>query len=166
MPSTTRTRKIVTTPKVPKKAPVKKSTSLKTPKGAKAKAAPKAKVFDPTTLPLRAAELLADKKVQDLVVYDVREILSYTDFLVVATGTSDRQVMAAAANVELTLKKEETRCLAVEGMREGRWVVIDYSDFMVHVFLGEVRDFYQFDRLWADAPTLPLPPQTDVTDRG
>jgi len=71
---------------------------------------------------------------------------------------SDRQVSAIAHHIEESLKKESgVRAIGMEGVREGRWVLIDYGDFVVHVFLDSVRQFYQFDRLWGAAAELPIP---------
>ena len=85
-------------------------------------------------------------------ILDVRKISSLTDFLVIASGSSDRQVSAAAESVHLGLKKDHgTRPLGIEGVNEGRWVLIDYGDVMVHVFHEPVRLFYDLDGLWSDA---------------
>lgn len=70
---------------------------------------------------------------------------------------SDRQVIAVAHHVEESLKKEGFKPLGIEGIREGRWVLLDYGDFVVHVFLSSVREFYDFDRLWGSAHEIPLP---------
>jgi ribosome-associated protein len=88
---------------------------------------------------------------------DVRESASFTDYFLLCSGTSDRQVTAVASHIEESLKKEGLRPLGVEGIREGRWVLIDYDDFVVHIFLDSVRDFYQFDRLWGSSPEIPIP---------
>ncbi len=83
---------------------------------------------------------------------------SLTDYLVIASGRSDRQVEAAAESVRLGLKKDhETQPLAVEGMKDGNWVLIDYGDVMVHVFQEPVREFYDLDGLWCDAPEVAIP---------
>ena len=80
-----------------------------------------------------------------------------TDFLVLASGSSDRQVKAAAEAAHLGLKKEyDTRPIGIEGLNEGRWVLIDYGDVMVHVFHEPVRHFYDLDGLWRDAEELTL----------
>lgn len=106
---------------------------------------------------LCAAQVL-EKKAFNVRVLDVRRVSSLTDFLVLASGSSDRQVQAAAESVHLHLKHEHaTRPLGIEGMNEGRWVLVDYGDVMVHVFQETVRQFYDLDGLWSDAPEVPLP---------
>jgi ribosome-associated protein len=107
---------------------------------------------------LLCASQVLEKKAFSVRVLDVRGLSSLTDFLVLASGGSDRQVQAAAESVHLGLKHEHaTRPLGIEGMNEGRWVLIDYGDVMVHVFQEPVRQFYDFDGLWRDAPEVPLP---------
>ncbi|SET91490.1 ribosome silencing factor [Stigmatella erecta] len=101
----------------------------------------------------KAAKLLVDKKATDVLVLDVRGKTSYTDYIVVASGESDRQVSAMAENVHLKLKEEDgLRATGTEGTETGQWVLLDYSEVVVHLFLGEVRSFYDLEGLWADAP--------------
>jgi ribosome-associated protein len=100
----------------------------------------------------QCAAYLLDKKAYNLRILDVRNISSLTDFLVIASGNSDRQVSASAESVHLGMKKEHaTAPIGIEGMNEGRWVLIDYGDVMVHVFHEPVRLFYDLDGLWCDA---------------
>ena len=100
----------------------------------------------------RVGELALERKAQDVVALDLRGISTATDFFVVATGTSDIQVRAVAEHIVDELKKEGERPDHVEGMDGGRWVLLDYVDFVVHVFHPEARDFYQLETLWGDAP--------------
>lgn len=105
----------------------------------------------------KCAAYLLDKKAFNVRIVDVRKLSSLTDFLVLASGSSDRQVKAAAEAVHLGLKKEhETKPIGIEGLNEGRWVLIDYGDVMVHVFHEPVRLFYDLDGLWCDAVEIPL----------
>ncbi len=97
-----------------------------------------------------------EKKAADVRALDVREQATFTDFFLLCSGASDRQVSAIAYHIEQSLKKDGVRPLGVEGMREGRWILIDYGDFVVHVFLDSVREFYKFDRLWGSAPEIPV----------
>ena len=106
---------------------------------------------------IRCARLALEKKADDVRALDVRESASFTDYFLLCSGTSDRQVTAVAHHIEETLKKEGVRPLGLEGVREGRWALLDYGDFVVHVFLSSVRDFYNFDRLWGTAPEIPIP---------
>lgn len=99
-----------------------------------------------------------DKKALDVRILDVKGISMLTDYLVIASGTSDRQVQAVAESVRLGLKqKHETQPLAVEGEQEGRWILLDYGDVMVHVFQEPVRSFYDLDGLWREAAEVPIP---------
>ncbi len=106
---------------------------------------------------IQCARLAQEKKAAEVRALDVRESASFTDYFLLCSGTSDRQVTAVASHIEESLKKEGLRPLGVEGIREGRWVLIDYDDFVVHIFLDSVRDFYQFDRLWGSSPEIPIP---------
>jgi len=101
------------------------------------------------------AQFCLDKKALDIKILHISELSSLTDYLVLASGTSDRQVQAIAESVRLGLKDNHGLSpLAIEGMNEGRWVLIDYGDVMVHVFQQDVRTFYDLDGLWSEAPTL------------
>ena len=102
----------------------------------------------------RAVELARDRKARDVTVLDLRGLSSATDFFIIATGTSDIHVRSIAEHVIEELKKSDVRPSHVEGLRAGRWVLIDYIDFVVHVFHPAARDFYQLERLWGDAPEL------------
>jgi ribosome silencing factor RsfS/YbeB/iojap len=98
------------------------------------------------------------KKAINVRILEVSTLSSLTDYLLIASGRSDRQVQAVAEAVRLGLKKEHaTPPMAVEGMNEGRWVLIDYGDVMVHVFQEPVREFYDLDGLWSEAAELGIP---------
>ncbi len=106
---------------------------------------------------LRCAELALDKKAFNARLLEVREMSTLTDYILIVSGRSDRQVQAIAEGVRVGMKKEHgTEPLAIEGMSEGRWVLIDYGDVMVHAFQEPVRDFYDLDGLWSDAPEVSL----------
>jgi len=110
---------------------------------------------DPTEIPTavrRAAELAIERKAHEVVVLDLRGISSATDYFVIAGGTSDVQVKAIADHVVDELKKDSVRPEHVEGLPGARWVLIDYVDFVVHVFHPQARQFYQLETLWGDAP--------------
>ena len=104
----------------------------------------------------RAAELAMERKAKELVVLDLRGISSATDYFVLGSGTSDVQVRAVADHIIEELKKEGVRPGHVEGLEGGRWVLIDYIDFVVHVFHPEARSFYQLEGLWGDARRIDL----------
>jgi ribosome-associated protein len=104
----------------------------------------------------RAAVLAADRKGADMLAMDLRGISNATDFFLLVSGTSDQHVRSIAEHIIEELKKEDVRPSHVEGLRAGRWVLIDYIDFVVHVFHPAARDFYQLERLWGDAPAQAL----------
>lgn len=107
---------------------------------------------------LLCASYALDKKASRVRVLNVRGLSSLTDYLVIASGSSDRQVQAIAEAVRAGLKLEHaTPPLAMEGMNEGRWVLVDYGDVMVHVFHEPVREYYDLDGLWREAIEVPLP---------
>jgi ribosome-associated protein len=101
----------------------------------------------------RAADLMLDRKAYDVTVLDLRKLSAATDFFLIATGRSDTHVSAIADHLIDELKGEGVRPVGVEGLRGGRWVLVDYVDFVVHVFHPAAREFYQLERLWGDAPT-------------
>ena len=102
-----------------------------------------------------AARAAEDKKGADTVVLEVGEVLAITDAFVITSATNSRQVRTIADEVELQVKRiGGPGPLRIEGLDDLRWVLLDYGDFVVHVFLDEVRSFYDLERLWADAPYL------------
>jgi ribosome-associated protein len=84
-------------------------------------------------------------------VLDVRDLIGITDFFVIASGATDRQVRTIAEEVQAAVRGEGGKPIRREGEREGRWVLLDYVDFVVHVFHDEEREFYGLERLWGDA---------------
>jgi ribosome-associated protein len=107
----------------------------------------------------RAVELLFDRKATDVILLDLRGLSTATDFFLLASGRSDTQVTAIAEHLVQEMAQEGVRAGSVEGLRGGRWVLVDYFDFVVHVFHPDARDFYQLERLWGDAPTHQLMPE-------
>jgi ribosome-associated protein len=107
----------------------------------------------------RAVELLFDRKALDVVAMDLRKLSTATDYFLIATGTSDTHVSSIADHVVTELKTEGVRPLNVEGERGGRWVLVDYFNFVVHVFHPSAREFYQLERLWGDAPMHRMAPR-------
>lgn len=105
----------------------------------------------------RIASLADSKQASDVVVVDLRELVAYTDFLIVCTARNERQAKAIHDEVHLRLKRDEGRLPAhVEGEAEARWVVADYLDAVLHVFVPEMRDRYRLESLWGEAPRLEL----------
>ena len=103
---------------------------------------------------MRAAQ---DRKAQDITALDVRGLSSVTDYMVVCTGSSDTNVRAIAESVQEKLAAKGERPLSVEGLQEGTWVLVDYVDFVVHVFHAEKRLFFGIEELWADAKQIAGP---------
>ncbi len=104
----------------------------------------------------RAAQIAIESKAQDVVILDLRGVSDMTDFFVIASGTSDTAVRSIGQHVMEEMKKEGTPVTHVEGIEKGRWVLLDFVDFVVHVFHPTLRTFYQLERLWADAEQVPV----------
>lgn len=103
------------------------------------------------------AAAAADKKAVDIVALDLRGISTFTDFFVICSGTSEPHLKAIAGGIEESLRtKHDIRSLAVDGYPLSQWVVMDYSDVIVHIFHQSKREFYSLEDLWNDAPRLPL----------
>ncbi len=103
-----------------------------------------------------AAEAAIDLKATDPVAIDVHELVSFADVFVILTGRSNRHVGAIAEAISKALSRRGEKPLGIEGLREGRWVLMDLTDVIVHVFQEEVRSQYDLERLWSDAPRLDL----------
>ncbi len=108
------------------------------------------------TIARRAAALASDLKAADIVVLDLRGVTDMTDFFVIASGTSDTHVRAIAEHVQAGLKDTGVSTTMTEGLTQGRWAVLDYSDCVIHVFHPTLRQFYQLERLWGDATPVSL----------
>lgn len=106
---------------------------------------------------LLALHAASNKKAIDLVVLDLREIASFTDFFIIASGANERQVRAIAEGIVETLKKAGTPAARVEGHKTAEWILLDYGDFLVHVFEDKARKFYDLERLWRESKRLTLP---------
>ena len=100
-----------------------------------------------------------EKKALDLTVLDLRGIASFTDFFVIATGTNRRQVQAISDEVVEQLKRSGTRAARVEGYQTAEWILVDYGDFVVHVFDEKARRFYDLERLWREARRVDVSPE-------
>jgi ribosome-associated protein len=101
-----------------------------------------------------AARAASDKKATDLVVLDLRNAASFTEYFLICTGASTRQVQAISNAVEESLLKSAKRPLHIEGYSSAEWILLDYGDFIVHVFSPASRRFYDLERLWRDAPRV------------
>jgi len=107
---------------------------------------------------LELAQLLSqaalDKKAENLVILDVKEISSFTDYFVIMSGRSTRHVQGLADAVDSAVSKKRIKDGNTEGLKEGLWVLLDYEDVVVHVFYKDVRDFYDLEGLWHDAARI------------
>ena len=114
--------------------------------------------IDTTDFVRIAADALDDKKGMDIALLEVGDLLSITEFFVIVTGSSRPHVRTLAEAVDERLKEHGRRPLRTEGASEGEWVLLDFGDFVVHVFQETPRDFYGLERLWGDAPRLAWEP--------
>jgi len=101
-----------------------------------------------------AVDALNHHKAKEIVVLDLRKLSDATDYFIVASGSSDVHVRALAEHVQEGMRKAGRRAHHVEGLRSGRWALLDYVDFVVHIFHPTLREFYQLERLWSDAPSV------------
>lgn len=94
------------------------------------------------------------RKAKNLTILNVKEVSSFADYFIVCSGTSDRQVQSIAASIRENLKEYGVIPLGIEGERLGKWVLMDYEDVIIHVFYEPIREFYDIERLWPDAPRM------------
>jgi ribosome-associated protein len=106
-----------------------------------------------------ALQAASDKKAIDLVALNLRDIASFTDYFLLASGANARQVQAIADEIVERLKRRGTPAARVEGYNGAEWILIDYGDFVVHIFEQKARRFYDLERLWRDARRVQLPPE-------
>lgn len=149
MAKTASTKKKTLTKKTPvkKKAPVQKKSAVRK------RPAPKPAKEINKLIALGAAEFALEKKATDIKVMDVRDITSFTDYFVIATGSSDMQVKAIAENILHKMRESGVTPWKSEGWDALQWVIVDFVDVVVHIFSETAREFYNLERLWADAPT-------------
>jgi ribosome-associated protein len=105
----------------------------------------------------------ANKKAENMKILDLGKISSFTDYFVVCSGHSDRQVQAIADSIVIQLKEDGFAPISVEGYREGRWIVVDFGDVVIHVFLDALREYYDIEQLWHDARKVPIPAELYIT---
>ena len=137
------------------KSPTQMALSRKSSDPARAAARAAVRVDDDSRrTAVAAARAALEKKAEKVVVLDLRGVSGYTDFLVIGSGTSDRQLEAIAESVEKELVAQGHRVIGSEGQRGGRWVLLDFGDVVVHVFHLDDRAHYDLEGLWADAPRI------------
>lgn len=100
----------------------------------------------------------SEKKAFDMVALDLREIASFTEFFIICSGANQRQVQAISDEINEQLKKQlKSKAIRIEGYNSAEWILLDYGDFIVHIFEKEARDFYDLQRLWRDARKVEIP---------
>lgn len=104
----------------------------------------------------------AEVKAEDPQALDLRQLTSFTDFFVILSGRSDRQVQAIADRIIETLAKKDSKPVGIEGYEGGHWILLDFGPVVAHVFYQETRDFYDLERLWSDAPRVTVESTTDT----
>ena len=149
-------KRAVSRPKV-KTATPRRKTKLKSSKVGKTPTKPKAprkasvRVPDQVTAAVQAA---FDKKAEKLELLDLRDGLAFTDFFIICTGNNVRQVQAIADGIQEALRENGVRPALIEGYNRAEWILLDYFDFIVHIFTPATRDFYALERLWGDAKRI------------
>ncbi len=109
---------------------------------------------EPRQLATLAARAASEKQGRDVTVLDVGDLIAITDYFVICSGANDRHVKTLAEEIETALRGHGVKPVRREGEREARWVLLDFGDFVAHVFREDDREYYGLERLWADAPTL------------
>jgi ribosome-associated protein len=121
---------------------------------------------DPLDMALAAAAAASDKKGEDIVVLAVGDLLVVTEYFVIATGRTDRQVKTIAEEIEDRVKQDTgIDAIGREGVEEGRWVLLDFGGVVVHVFQPDEREFYRLEKLWSEAPRVALPEEITGPER-
>lgn len=113
---------------------------------------------------ISAAQAALGKKASDVLILEVAELTSVADYFIVASGESERQVKAIAQNIEKEISSQYQKIPQIEGAGQSTWILLDYGDLVVHVFKTDIRDYYGLEKMWADAPKVPIPEQ-DSHDR-
>ena len=110
-----------------------------------------------------SVQAAANKKAEQMKILDLRNVSSFTDYFVVCSGHSDKQVKAIADSIVIELKEDGFMPISVEGYGDGRWVVVDFGDVVIHVFMDALRDYYDIEQLWHDARKVPIPAELYIT---
>lgn len=110
--------------------------------------------MDSITLAKKIADLIFNKKGYDVRILDLKEIASFADYFVICSADSDTQVRAIADEIDKSLRDEGLKCWHKEGYRAMNWILLDYVDVVVHVFKKDMREFYNIEKLWGDAPVI------------
>ena len=103
------------------------------------------------------AKVALEKKASDITILELKKLSSLTDYFLICSGRSDRQVQAIAQSIEERMRERGIRPLGEEGIREGRWVLMDYDDVVIHIFYEQIRLYYDLEGLWIEAPRINPP---------
>src|SRR5829696_3008555 len=134
-----------------------KEQSLNPQPSARSQPQPSAENLDERVL--AALHAAGEKKAIEPVVLDLREIASFTDYFVIVSGANERQVQAISDEIYDTLKKSGDAAARVQGYKTAEWILLDYGDFVVHIFEQKARKFYDLERLWRESKRVELPPE-------
>jgi ribosome-associated protein len=110
-----------------------------------------------------SVQACANKKAETIRILDLRELSSFTDYFLICSGMSVPQVKAIADSIVIELKEDGYMPISVEGYGEGRWVIVDFGDMVVHVFLDALRDYYDLEALWHEGKKVPIPQELYIT---
>ncbi len=113
-------------------------------------------ILEPEEAVRLAAHAAEEKKADDLVILDLREVASFTEFFLICNGSNAKQVQAISYSIEDTLRKAGKRPMHIEGYTTAEWILLDYGDFLVHIFSATARRFYDLERLWRDAKRVEI----------
>lgn len=105
---------------------------------------------------LLASEIIRERKAVDPILFEVTELTSIADYFLIASGNSSRQTQAIGRHLQRTMREKGYRAYGVEGEQEGQWILMDYGDLVVHIFYQPVREFYDLEGLWSEAPRIGL----------
>ena len=110
--------------------------------------------MNPLNKALLCANIILERKATDPVLFEVEKLTSITDYFLIAGGRSSRQVQAIARHLQMRMKEEGFTPFGIEGERDGHWILLDYGDVVVHLFYQPVREFYDLEGLWVEAPRV------------
>lgn len=105
------------------------------------------------------ARAAIDKKANHSLIYEVGKLDAFTDYFLITSGSNERQVQAIADEIRESARKAGIKTITAEGYDEGRWVLVDLGDVIIHIFQDYIREFYDLETFWAEAPRLPIPPE-------
>ena len=118
--------------------------------------------MNPLDKALICVDIIRERKATDLVLFEVGTLTSIADYFLIASGKSSRQVQAIAQHLQSRMKEEGFTRFGVEGERDGHWILVDYSDIVIHLFYQPVREFYDLEGLWVEAPRVTIDRDRDT----